>query len=304
MTDYFVIFVAVKRQYTHNTCGITRVLARAYFNMKSIIVTGASSGIGKATSYRLANAGYRVYGLARSYAKLAEMAGELSNFVPIEFDVTKPDKFDQVLDPIINASGALFGLVNNAGYVEPGAIEDLSMESTRAQFETNFFGLVGITKKVLPALMAQKEGRIVNVSSMGGTVSLPMIGMYCATKHALEAFTEALRMELWNTGIKVASINPGVIKTNIHLVTDEKVSQLKNSRFSKTYEKYLQRDKIPHGLPASIVADAIYDAVSSPRPKYRYLLGSAREKAAVRLRRIVPDDIIHSLVARHVCPPE
>jgi short-subunit dehydrogenase len=265
--------------------------------LKSIIVTGASSGIGKAASTRLAGAGYRVYGLARNFDRLQEMAGKLANFVPVEFDLTKPDRFDRVLDPI-TASG-VFGLVNNAGYVEPGAIEDLSMESIRAQFETNFFGLVGVTKKVLPALIAQKEGRIVNVSSMAGMVSLPTIGMYCATKHALEAFTEALRMELWNTGIKVASINPGVIETNIHSVTDEKVSQLsKNSRFAKAYRKYLQ--ETPRGLPASIVADAIYDAVSSPKPKYRYLLGSAREKAGVRLRRIAPDDTIHALVARRV----
>ncbi|HVX02461.1 MAG TPA: SDR family oxidoreductase [Nitrososphaera sp.] len=269
--------------------------------MKSIIVTGASSGIGKAASFRLASEGYRVYGLARSYARLSEIAGELANFVPVEFDITKPDRFGQVLDPIIE-SGDFFGLINNAGYVEPGAIEDLSMENIRAQFETNFFGLVGVTKKVLPVLMAQKEGRIVNVSSMAGMVSLPTIGIYCATKHALEAFTEALRIELWYTGIKVASINPGVIESNIHHVTDEKVSQLKGSRFSKAYEKYLmQRDKVQRGLPASIVADAIYDAVSSPRPKYRYLLGSTREKAAVRLRRIIaPDDFIHSLVARRV----
>lgn len=267
--------------------------------MGSVIVTGASSGIGKAASYRLANAGYKVYGLARNYGKLQEIAGELENFVPVEFDVTKPDGFDRALDPI-TASGDLFGLVNNAGYVEPGAIEDLTMESIRAQFETNFFGLVGVTKKVLPALMAQKGGRIVNVSSMAGMVSLPIIGTYCATKHALEAFTEALRMELWNTGIKVASINPGVIETNIHLVTEEKLSRMANSRFAKAYKKYLQKENVPPGLPASIVADAIFDAVSSPKPRYRYLLGSAREKAGVRLRRVAPDDIIHSLVARRV----
>jgi short-subunit dehydrogenase len=264
--------------------------------LKSVIVTGASSGIGKAASTKLAGAGYKVYGLARSFDKLQEMARRLANFVPVEFDVARPDRFDKVLDPII-ASG-VFGLVNNAGYVEPGAIEDLSMESIRAQFETNFFGLVGVTKKVLPTLIAQKEGRIVNVSSMAGMVSLPTIGMYCATKHALEAFTEALRIELWNTGIKVASINPGMIETNIHSVTDEKVSQLKNSRFAKAYRKYLR--ETPRGLPASIVADAIHDAVSSPKPKYRYLLGSAKEKAGVRLRRIAPDDTIHALVARRV----
>ena len=264
--------------------------------MKSVVVTGASSGIGKVTSLKLANAGFKVYGLARSYDRLQEMANDLANFVPVEFDVTKPDKFEELLDPII-ASG-IFGLVNNAGYVEPGAIEDLSMDGIREQFETNFFGLVGITKKVLPALMAKREGRIVNVSSMAGLISLPTIGMYCATKHALEAFTEALCVELWNTGIKVASINPGVIETNIHSVTEKKVSKLTNSRFAKSYRKYLQ--EAPKGLPASVVADAIFDALSSKRPKYRYLLGSIQEKVGVRLACIAPDDMIHSLVAKHV----
>lgn len=261
-----------------------------------MIVTGASSGIGKAASSTLAGAGYKVYGLARSFDKLQELSEVLANFVPVEFDITKPEKFDHILHAII--SSGVYGLVNNAGYVEPGAIEDLSMESIRAQFETNFFGHVAITKKLLPVLMAQREGRIVNVSSMAGLVSLPTIGMYCATKHALEAFTEALRIELWNTGVKVATINPGVIETNIHSVTTQKVSRLKDSRFSKAYKNYLQEPT--RGLPATVVADAITDAISSSKPKYRYLLGSAREKTGVRLRRLAPDDLIHPLIANRI----
>jgi short-subunit dehydrogenase len=263
--------------------------------LKIVIVTGASSGIGKAASSALVGAGYKVYGLARSFDKLQELTEVLENFVPVEFDITKPEKFDHILYPII--SSGVYGLVNNAGYVEPGAIEDLSMESIRSQFETNFFGHVTVTKKVLPALMAQREGRIVNVSSMAGMVPLPLIGIYCATKHALEAFTEAL-IELWDTGIKVATINPGVIETNIHSVTTQKVSRLANSRFLKAYERYLQ--KPTHGLPTTVVADAINDAISSSKPKYRYLLGSTREKIGVRLRRFAPDDLIHSLVANRI----
>jgi short-subunit dehydrogenase len=252
--------------------------------LKIVIVTGASSGIGKAASSALVGAGYKVYGLARSFDKLQELTEVLENFVPVEFDITKPEKFDHILYPII--SSGVYGLVNNAGYVEPGAIEDLSMESIRSQFETNFFGHVAVTKKVLPALMAQREGRIVNVSSMAGMVPVPLI-----------AFTEAL-IELWDTGIKVATINPGVIETNIHSVTTQKVSRLANSRFLKAYERYLQ--KPTHGLPTTVVADAINDAISSSKPKYRYLLGSTREKIGVRLRRFAPDDLIHSLVANRI----
>lgn len=266
--------------------------------MKSIIVTGASSGIGRAAAVRLAKSGYRVFGLARSYDKLQRLAVELpaENYVPIEFDITKQETFDSVIGTI--SKDGIFALVNNAGYVEPGAIEDLAMEGIREQFEVNFFGLVGLTKKVLPIMLQNKEGRIVNVSSIAGLVSLPLIGAYCATKHALEAVTDALRMELWDSNIKVVSINPGVIETNIHEVTRSKTAPLRNSRFAGAYRKYLE--EVPGGLPASAVADAILDAVSSPSPKTRYLLGSAKEKAGARLRPYVPDGLFYSQVAKRV----
>jgi short-subunit dehydrogenase len=104
-------------------------------------------------------------------------------------------------------------------------------------------------------------------------------------------------MELWNTGVKVSTVNPGVIDTNIHPVTEQKVSRLQGSRFANVYTKYLQQQP-QHGLPASRVADAIYDAIASPRPKYRYLLGSTREKLGLRIAHTVPDDIVHMLVAK------
>lgn len=174
--------------------------------------------------------------MARSYNKLVTLFSSPAfeglskenkdRLVPIECDITKPETFNNIIDTIIlKATGNLvYGLVNNAGYVEPRAIEDLDMTNLRSQFETNFFGLVGFTKKVLPLMMqrrkedlAAEEGRIVNVSSISGLISLPLIGAYSATKYALEAVSDALRMELWgNTSIKVISINPGVIETNIY----------------------------------------------------------------------------------------
>lgn len=278
--------------------------------MKSIIVTGASSGIGRATVLQLAKSGYKVFGLARSYDKLNEFTTELpkENYVPIKFDITRPETFGTVVSDIVAKSddygresgGGLFGLVNNAGYVEPGAIEDIHMENLRMQFETNFFGLLGLTKQVLPILMQRGEGRIVNTSSMAGLVSLPLIGAYCATKHALEAVTDALRMELWNTGIKVVNINPGFIETNIHAVTISKVEILKKrgSRFANAYKKYLE--DVPRGLPASIVAKTIVEAISSGDPKPRYIIGSGREKVGVRLRPYIPDRLFYTLVAKRI----
>lgn len=268
--------------------------------MKSVIVTGASSGIGRAASILLAKSGYRVFGLARSYDKLKALAEELpaENYVPVEFDITLQETFDTVVNDI-SSKGDIFGLVNNAGYVEPGAIEDISIEDLRSQFETNFFGLVGLTKKVLPLMMQKSEGRIVNTSSMAGLISLPLIGAYCASKHALEAVADALRVELWDTGIKVVNINPGVIETNIHSVTNSKTTLLKKkSRFAGAYKKYLE--DVSAGLPASRVAVAIAKAISSPDPKSRYVIGSGREKAGLRLRPYIPDRLFYSQVSKRL----
>jgi short-subunit dehydrogenase len=202
---------------------------------RSIIVTGASSGIGKYTVLKLAEYGYQVFGLARRYDKLANILSSerLSKdlYIPIEFDITNPATFDDILNDIIskNKENTIYGLVNNAGYVEPGAVEDITMDNLRSQFETNFFGLVEFTKKVLPLMMIQRGGgrvggRIVNVSSLAGLISLPLIGAYSAAKHALEAISDALRMELWDTNIKVITINPGFIETNIYDILKAKVA--------------------------------------------------------------------------------
>lgn len=267
--------------------------------MKSIIVTGASSGIGRAASIKLANSGYKVFGVARSYDRLQELATELpaENYVALEFDITRPESFGAIVNDIA-ARGEIFGLVNSAGFVEPGTIEDVGMSALRGQFETNFFGLVGLTKQILPLMIQKGQGRIVNVSSMAGMVSLPLIGAYCAAKHALEAVSDALRIELWNTGVKVVSINPGVIETNIHTVTQAKVSLLRNSRFSDAYRKYLEN--VPRGLPANVVADAIAKAIASPNPKPRYIIGSGRERAGIRLRPYIPDRLFYSQVAKRL----
>jgi short-subunit dehydrogenase len=230
---------------------------------KSIIVTGASSGIGKATVIKLIESGYQVFGLARRYDKLVTLFSSESIskkdkkedlYIPIEFDITKPETFNDVLDKIISTTAnhnTVYGLVNNAGYVEPGAIEDISMNKLRDQFETNFFGLVGFTKKVLPLMMIRRNkgeaegegGRIVNVSSLAGLISLPLIGAYSATKYALEAVSDALRIQLWNKNIKIITINPGVIETGIYDIMKTRIGNLINnnneySRFIGAYNKY------------------------------------------------------------------
>lgn len=299
---------------------------------KSVIVTGASSGIGKATVIKLIQSGYQVFGLARRYDKLVNLFSSESVskenkkedlYIPIEFDITKSETFNNVLDIIISTATAnentVYGLVNNAGYVEPGAIEDISMNNLRSQFETNFFGLVGFTKKVLPLMMIRRnegergeEGRIVNVSSFAGLISLPLIGAYSATKYALEAVSDALRIEVWNKNIKIITINPGVIETDIYDVLKTRIDDLINnnnnssnsnnngySRFIEAYNKYFIKTNY-NGLKSSVVADVICKSISSPNPKQKYIIGSSKEKIAIRLRPFIPDKLLSSLIAKQI----
>jgi short-subunit dehydrogenase len=298
---------------------------------KSVIVTGASSGIGKATVIKLIQSGYQVFGLARRYDKLVNLFSSESVskenkkedlYIPIEFDITKPETFNNVLDIIISTTAnenTVYGLVNNAGYVEPGAIEDISMNNLRSQFETNFFGLVGFTKKVLPLMMIRRNeeegegggGRIVNVSSFAGLISLPLIGAYSATKYALEAVSDALRIEVWNKNIKIITINPGVIETDIYDVLKTRIDDLINnnnnhsnnnngySRFIEVYNKYFIKTNY-NGLKSSVVADVICKSISAPNPKQKYIIGSTKEKIAIRLRPFIPDKLLSSLIAKQI----
>ena len=290
--------------------------ARSIKLRKSIIVTGASSGIGKATVIKLVESGYQVFGLARSYNKLAlnlansssgTSSREIGLYVPIEFDITKPKIFDYIISKITSETkeNMIYGLVNNAGYVEPGSIEDISMDDLRNQFETNFFGLVDFTKKVLPLMLQQREigGRIVNVSSLAGLVSLPLIGAYSASKHALEAITDALRVELWNTNIKVITINPGVIETGIYETLKQKINDIRNkdnaSRLISAYDKYFTNSDLK-GLKSTVVANIIHSAITLQNPKNRYIIGSRKEKFAVKLRPFIHDRLFYSLVAKRL----
>jgi len=279
---------------------------------KSIIVTGASSGIGKATVIKLVESGYQVFGLARRYDSLTSIYSDLASsienkenqYVAMQCDITKPERFDDIIKDISSKAqgNTIYGLVNNAGYVEPGAIEDITIQDIRKQFEINFFGLVELTKKVLPFMMLDNsQGRIVNISSVSGLISLPLIGAYSASKYALEALTDALRMELWNTNIKVITINPGFVNTNINTVSKPKLDNLiekRSSRFSKTYRKYMYN--VPKGLSSDSVADIILNAISSPKPKTRYIIGSTALKLGVRMKKFVPDRIFFSQVAKRI----
>ncbi|HEX8854596.1 MAG TPA: oxidoreductase [Thermoleophilaceae bacterium] len=178
---------------------------------RAVLITGCSSGIGHATADRLARAGKRVYATARrpdAIADLAESGCEL-----LALDVTDEESTRSAVEHVEEREGAVGVLVNNAGYSQSGAIESVPMEAVRRQFETNVFGLVRLTQLVLPAMRAQRWGRIVNLSSIGGRVVFPGGGFYHATKYAVEAISDALRFEVEGFGIGVTVIEPGLIRT-------------------------------------------------------------------------------------------
>ncbi len=178
---------------------------------KAALITGCSSGIGRATALRLARSGWTVYASARRPESIADLAE--AGCRTLALDVTDERSMRAAVDTVEQAEGAVGVLVNNAGYSQSGAIETVPLEAVRRQFETNVFGLVGLTQLVLPKMREQGWGKIVNVGSMGGRLTFPGGGFYHATKHALEAISDALRFEVRGFGIDVILLEPGLITT-------------------------------------------------------------------------------------------
>jgi NAD(P)-dependent dehydrogenase (short-subunit alcohol dehydrogenase family) len=178
---------------------------------KAVLITGCSSGIGRATAERLSRAGYSVYATARRPESVAALKD--AGCETLALDVTDEQSMRAAVDAVEQAEGAVGVLINNAGYSQSGAMETVPLEAARRQFDTNVFGVVRLTQLVLPKMRAQRWGKIVNVGSMGGRLSFPGAGHYHATKHALEAISDAMRYELRGFGIDVILLEPGLIRT-------------------------------------------------------------------------------------------
>ena len=246
--------------------------------MKSIVVTGVSSGIGYGTADELCRRGFRVFGSVRTEedaARLQHAFGD--NFTPLVFDVTDVDAIGRAAATVqdqIDEDG-LFGLVNNAGISDPGPLSVLPPDSLRRHFEINVVGVLHMVQAFLPLLRkttAGRPGRIVNISSVSGRIAYPFMGAYAASKHALEALSDSLRRELLIYGVDVIVIQPGSIDTPIW----DKAAPLR-TRFEGTdYHPVLKRmnlsDERHTALPVSAVTRRIVDALVLPRPKTRYVI--------------------------------
>src|SRR5437016_3212896 len=240
------------------------------------LVTGASSGIGKATAERLATAGYKVYGTSRRGATSGQRAFEM-----LSLDVTSDESVAAAVNALLRSEGRLDLLVNNAGFsVAPAGAEESSIEQARAIFETNFFGIVRMTRAVLPHMRKQGGGRILNIGSVLGFLPAPYMAIYAATKHAVEGYSESLDHELRTRGIRVSVIEPAYTKTRFEANSLEADAKLDEYRETRAALGKLMPQKIAAGDEPSVVAEVVLAAATAARPKIRYTAGGI----ATRLR--------------------
>lgn len=233
------------------------------------LVTGASSGIGEATAQRLAAAGYKVYGTSR---RGAQASGQAFEMLPL--DVTSDASVEALVNEVVRREGRIGLLVNNAGFgVAPGGAEESSIEQARAIFETNFFGLIRMTRAVLPHMRQQGSGRIINMSSVLGFLPMPYGALYAATKHAVEGYSESLDHELRTRGIRVSVIEPAYTKTPFDanfLEPDAKLDAYRDARIAVNQRV---KEVMATAEEPGIVADVVLKAAGAANPKLRYTAG-------------------------------
>lgn len=243
---------------------------------KVILITGASSGMGKESAKELINQGHTVYSVARRIEQMQDLK-ELGGH-PIEMDVTNEKDIERVVDTIIGKEGKIDVLWNNAGYGLFGSVEDVPLEEAKKQFEVNVFGLAALTQKVLPYMRKMNAGTIINTSSMGGKLYTPMGAWYHASKHAVEGFSDCLRIELKEFNINVVVLEPGIIKTEWSDIMLQNFSwfSLKGAYAALTGKLIASTRKMyekGQGSDPGVIAKTISRIVNANKPKTRYLIG-------------------------------
>jgi NAD(P)-dependent dehydrogenase (short-subunit alcohol dehydrogenase family) len=270
--------------------------------MKVVLITGCSSGIGAATAGRLSRAGHTVYASARRPETLAELVA--GGCRPLTLDVTDEASMVAAVRQLEAEQGRLDVLVNNAGYGLYGPVEQLPPDELRRQFETNLFGLVRLCQLVLPGMRERRAGRIINVSSMGGRTTLPGGGAYHASKYAVEAISDALRLEVRRFGVDVVLIEPGVVRTPwseralLHQAATGQAAGSSDSAgdpyadykqaISGSFERAYTGPLARLSLSPDAVARVIVRACQAPRPRTRYLI-SPLARTLVTAKRLLPD---------------
>jgi short-subunit dehydrogenase len=269
------------------------------------IVTGASAGIGEATSRWLAREGVRVVMVARRKDRLDALKQEIEQAggraLTIVGDVTSVDDRARIVQETVSACGRIDALVNNAGYGQRGPIEMVPIEAIRQNFETNLFSLIALTQLVIPIMRKQQSGRIINISSVAGRVARPLSSIYDATKHALEAISDGLRGELAPFGIKVVVIEPGFIVTEFSGVANERARDVieQDSPYKPFFESSAEgfkRMRKMAGKPNDIAA-LVVKAMTADQPRYRYA-APRHARLAIKAKRWLPERLFEALIAR------
>jgi NAD(P)-dependent dehydrogenase (short-subunit alcohol dehydrogenase family) len=273
----------------------------------AVVITGASTGIGRACALDLARRGFSVFAGVRREVDADGLTGEDSRINPVILDVTDAASIAAAAARVSEAVGArgLAGLVNNAGVAVSGPLEYLPLDELRRQLEINLVGQVAVTQAFLP-LLRRARGRVVNVGSIGGRVALPFLGPYAASKFAMEGLSDSLRRELAPLGVGVSVVRPGAIATSIWESGNAAADEVLQSMPREAIEIYGEaadrtraaaQKRADGAIPASAVADVVRHALTAERPRTRYLVGRTA-KVMATLAKVLPDRAMDALIAR------
>lgn len=254
-----------------------------------ILITGASSGIGKSMATHLQQQGYTVYGTSRR-----EMPTEAVEM--LKMDITNQAEIVQGIEHIIANEGRIDVLVNNAGLGTAGALEETSLQDIEQVFATNVMGVVRLTQEVLPYMRQQQAGKIINIGSIGGVMGLPYRATYCASKFAIDGFTEALRMEVAPFGVQVCSVLPGDVQTaiNDHRLTATNENSVYKASFDRTHQ--IMNDDVVQGIAPEMVAKKVHRLIKKRRIGGKYLVGKPLQKFTVFLKRNIPNAVFEQVI--------
>ena len=262
---------------------------------KVVLITGGSSGIGKSIGEFLYAKGFVVYGTSRNPEKVSN-----SIFPLVALDVRDKQSIVNCVAEVIQKSGRLDVVINNAGVGITGPIEEIPTEEIRNNFETNLFGPIEVMKAVLPQMREQKSGLIINITSIAGYMGLPYRGIYSASKGALELITEALRMEVKSFGIQITNVAPGDFATNI-AAGRYHAPVVKGSAYEVPYGNTLKEmdSHVDSGSNPNEMAEAIFTIIKTDKPKVHYKVGAFMQKFSIVLKRILPDKVYEKMLMNH-----
>ena len=262
---------------------------------KVVFITGASSGIGKSIGEFLHANGFIVYGTSRNPERITD-----SVFPLLALDVRNKENITQAIDIILQKSGRIDVVINNAGVGITGPIEEIPTEEIKNNFETNLFGPIEVMKAALPFMRSQKSGLIINITSIAGYMGLPYRGIYSASKGALELITEALRMEVKSFGIHITNVAPGDFATNIAAGRFH-APLIKGSAYEIPYGTTLSmmNEHVDSGNNPNEMAKAIYKIIQTSSPKGHYKIGAFMQKFSIVLKRILPDKVYEKMLMNH-----